>query len=347
MSPGDKNFPQQTGILAGLREQIDTLDAEIIDEEANLYDAKRDKAREWMGVLLEGLLECSATGAVVATSGRTIIECVPTDPTQPGLPRVRYSSHSQVELLVAEAERTIRKISTIGEAGVSFGSEAGVSFISDVGDETSQLPGGSGVGNVPGNPPSTPSLPTQAMPVQPNQPFTSSTLPTDRLSNPHEINDFGERNPYSQSQTYTPGQWSHLSLPDELLPANLAGPSVFTPPHPPRPLGLTRNIPGPPSSSSGSPVRPTLHQSAHGHLDIEEQMLLDAEIAKHLQDADGAGDVSMDEMQDVWYVAKTPSFLYRDFDGCYLGCWAQRPPGVHWFVTFVAGMAYRMTDHNF
>jgi len=286
MSTGDKNFSQQTGVLTGLREQINTLDAEIIDEEASLYDAKRDKAREWMGILLNGLLESSATGAVVATSARTIIDSVPTDPTQPGLPRARYSGHAQVELLVAEAERTIRKISTIGEAGISFGSEAGVSVISEDGGETSQLPSGSGVDDAPGNP-STLSPPIQPTPIQPIQPYPSSTLPNNRPSNSHEFNDFGEHNPYSQSQTYTPGQWSHLSLLDDPSPANTAGPSVLTPSHPPRPLGLTRDPPGLPSSSSGSQIRPTPHQLAQEILAVEEQILLDAEIAKHLQDADG------------------------------------------------------------
>ena len=385
MSPGDKNFPQQTGLLTGLREQIDALDAEIIDEEASFYDSKRDNVREWMGVLLGGLLECSATGAVVATSGRTIIDCVPTEPTQPGLPRAHYSGHSQVELIVAEAERTIRKISTIGEAGISFGSEAGVSFISDVAGETSQLPSGSGVGNVHGNPPSTLSLPIQPTPVQPIQPipvqpmpvqpiqpipiqpiqpipvqpipvqsmpvqpiqqmpvqpiqptpfqpiqpypsltlpnnrpsnphpvqpiqpYPSLTLPNNHPSNPHEVNDFGEYNPWSPPPTYTPGQWSHLSQFDE--PSNPAGPSVLSPSHPPRPLGLTRDVHGLASSSSSSAIRPTsTHQSAQERIVIEEQIMLDAEIAKHLQEEDGDGDIYTDEMQEAeWYVTGTLDF---------------------------------------
>ena len=306
MRPGDKSFPQQTGLLADLREQINTLDAEIIDEEASFYDAKRDNVREWMGVLLSGLLECSATGVVVATSSRTIIECVPTDPTQPGLPRARYSGHSQVELLVAEAERTIRKISTLGEAGVSF--------ISEVAGEISQLPNGSGVGNGPGNPPSTLSLPIQPTPVQPiqptpvqpTQPYLSSTLPNNRPSNSHEPNDSGEYNPYSPPQTYTPGQWSTLSQFNEPSPSNPAGPSVLSPSNPPRPLGLTQDIAGLASSSSSSAIRPTsAHQLAQERIAIEEQIMLDAEIARLLQEDDGDGD----EMQEAeWYVTGTLYF---------------------------------------
>lgn len=66
MSSLDKNLPQQTGILANLREQIRTLDVEIINGEAGLGDRKRVKAKEWMGVLFGGLLECSEKGVVVA-----------------------------------------------------------------------------------------------------------------------------------------------------------------------------------------------------------------------------------------------------------------------------------------
>ena len=313
MSSGDKNFRQQTYLLSGLRKQIRRLDVEIRDQEASLGDVKRDKAREWMGDLLGGLLECSVTGAVVATSARSIIECVPTEPTQPGLPRVHYSGYSQVELLVAEAEQTIGKISNIGVAGVSFGSEAGVPFNSEVGGETSQPSNGLGVGNIPGNPPSTLSLPIQPTPVQPIQIYASSTLPNNRPSDPHELNDFGEHNPFSQSQTYAAGQWSRLSLFDEPSPANPAGPSMLTPSHPPRLLGLTRDIPGLPSSSSSSAVRLTsTHRPLAQLIATEEQIMLDAEIARHLQDADSTGDIYTDEMQDTdWYVTGTLHFHVR------------------------------------
>ena len=321
-SSGDKNLRQQTRLLTGLREQIRTLDVKIVDEEASLGDAKRDKAREWTGDLLDGLLECSATGAVVAASARTIIECVPTDPTQPGLPRVHYSGHSQVELLVAEAEQTIRKISTVGEVDVSFGSEAGFSLISEVGDETSQPPNRLGVGNIPGNPSSTLSLP-----IQPIQYYASSTLPNNRPSDPHELKDFRDHhhNPHSQSPTYVPRQWPRLYPPDEPSPANPVGPSVLTPSHPPRPLDLTRDILGLSSSSSSSGIRPTsTHQLIQKFIAIEEQIILDAEITKHLQDADGAGDIYTDEVQDAnWYVTGISYFHLEAQTVAYQDVWPE------------------------
>ena len=211
MTSGEDYFRQQTKLFMNLREQIRTLDVKIMDEEASFGDAKRDKARELMDALFSGLLECSATGAVVATSGRAIVGCVPSDATQPGHPRAHYSGHPQVELLVAEAERTILRISTIGEAGISFGSEADVSFVSEAGDGTLQPPNGLPIGDAPGNAPPAPgpqieptptSSPVQPTPIptQSIQPSTSSNLPNNPPSNPHEPIDIAEFDPYFQSQ---------------------------------------------------------------------------------------------------------------------------------------------------
>ena len=204
MSPENKNLRQQTDLLMNLRDQIRTLDVEIMDEEANLSDWKRAKAREWMGVLFGGLLECSEKGAVVATFGRTIIGYVSTEKTQPGLPRAHYSGHSQVEPLVVEAERELHKIA----------------FVSGVGDGGQQPSSEFRIGDISGLPPT---------PTNPPQTYASSTLPNNPPNNPHELNDFGEYNPYSQSQSYTPGQRTRLSSLDQPPPATPTKSSVFAP----------------------------------------------------------------------------------------------------------------------
>jgi len=349
MSMGDKDYRQQTDILGNLREQVRTLDSQVMDEEASLGDLKRVKAREWMSALFGGLLGCSANGAVVATSGLSILECIPTDVTQPGLPRAHYSGHSQVELLLAEAERTLRKISSVSEAGVSFGSEAGVSVASEAGDRT---PNGSGVGDIPANPP--PSLPIQPTPIQPTptqpvQPFASSTHPNNPPSNLHELSDFGEYNPYPrpQSQTYAPGQWSHEPLP--------ASTSAFTPSHPPpRPLGLSRSTPGLAASFSSSSIQPSptpqLAQLAARLAATEEQIRSDAELAMCLQAVDDESDfyVESPEMQDSsWYVAERPPFLCQDLNRYPSGRSPRRPPGVYQFVAFVIGVVCWNLKYHF
>ena len=143
MSLGDKNFRQQIDLLSNLREQISTLDVEITNEEASLGDWKRTMAREWMGVLFGGLLECSKKGAVVATFGHTIVGHVPTEKTQPGRPRAHYSGHSQVGPLVVEAEQELHNIS----------------FVSEVGGGTPEPPSVSRIDETPGPPFLPPRLP--------------------------------------------------------------------------------------------------------------------------------------------------------------------------------------------
>ena len=230
MGSENKNLRQQTDLLMGLRDQIRTLDVEVMNEEASLGDWKRTKAREWMGVLFGALLECSEKGAVVATFGRTIIGYVSTEKTQPGLPRAHYTGHSKVEPLVVEAERELHKITFVGE----------------VGDESLQQSDEYHIGDIPGLPTSSPSSPVRSNPVHPFQPYASSTLPNNLPGNSNEVSDFGEYNPYSQPQTYAPGQRTRLSSFDQPPPTSPArssplvqypppqGGSGFTPGHKPR-----------------------------------------------------------------------------------------------------------------
>jgi DNA repair ATPase RecN len=64
MNPENKNLTQQTELLNGLRDQIKSLDSEIMTEEAALGDAKRKIAREFMALKFGGLLELSQKGTV-------------------------------------------------------------------------------------------------------------------------------------------------------------------------------------------------------------------------------------------------------------------------------------------
>jgi len=180
MSLENRNFQQQTDLFMSLCEDVRALDVKIVDEEASLGDWKRVKAREWMGALFGGLLECSEKGSVAATSGRAIIECLPTDMTQPGLARAPYSGHSRVGRLVAEAERKLQRI----------------------------------LEDIPGLSPSPPSLSILQTPKQPTQTHASSSVHKNPRSDLYD-SDFGEYNPHPQSQAYTPGQQTRLSSVDK------------------------------------------------------------------------------------------------------------------------------------
>jgi hypothetical protein len=64
MGSEHKNLAMQTDLLAQLKDQIRTLDTEIITEEAAIGDFKRRTTREWMALKFGGLVECTEKGTV-------------------------------------------------------------------------------------------------------------------------------------------------------------------------------------------------------------------------------------------------------------------------------------------
>lgn len=64
MSAENKNFQSQADSLNRLREEIRTMDAEVLNEEASLGDFKRSSTKHWMGTKFGALLECSTKGTV-------------------------------------------------------------------------------------------------------------------------------------------------------------------------------------------------------------------------------------------------------------------------------------------
>lgn len=206
MAIDHKNLRQQTDLSLGLREHINAIDTEILKEEASVGHWKRVKAREWMGVLFGGLLECSEKGAIVATFGRAIAGYVSTEKTQPGLPRAFYSDKPQVASLVVEAERRLGRVSFVGEVGV----------------KAERPPYEYQAGNVPRHPPSYSSPVVQQIPTHPHQPYAShrDSIVSNPASQPYEADDFGAYGAHQRSQTYTPGQ--HSYPPDQTSPISPA-----------------------------------------------------------------------------------------------------------------------------
>ena|SRR6266576_1000259 len=64
MSPENKNLLSQQETLNRLRNEIRSLDADIIAEESALGDFKRSQVKTMMGLKFGGLLECSEKGIV-------------------------------------------------------------------------------------------------------------------------------------------------------------------------------------------------------------------------------------------------------------------------------------------
>lgn len=67
MSPEHKNLTIQMDTLNKLRDEMHTLDGEIVREEAELGDYKRKCTKDWMGFKFGGLVECCEKGVVRAS----------------------------------------------------------------------------------------------------------------------------------------------------------------------------------------------------------------------------------------------------------------------------------------
>lgn len=72
MNPENKNLQQQTDLLNRLRDEIRTMDADIMAEEANLGDFKRSSVRSWMGRKFGALQECCEKGTVRGLHDRLV-----------------------------------------------------------------------------------------------------------------------------------------------------------------------------------------------------------------------------------------------------------------------------------
>ena len=64
MSHDSKHYAMQTDILNRLQDDIQTLDSEIMTEEAALDKFKRSATKVWMGLKFGGLVECCQKGTV-------------------------------------------------------------------------------------------------------------------------------------------------------------------------------------------------------------------------------------------------------------------------------------------
>ncbi|KAJ4471984.1 hypothetical protein J3R30DRAFT_3522422 [Lentinula aciculospora] len=110
MSPEHKNLGVQTDTLNRLRDEIRSMDSEIMSDEAALCDYKRSKTKAWMGLKFGGLLECCEKGTIIGEFGRLVINEIPEETTQPGMPRTMYMNHQKVNSLLTDATRCVDEV---------------------------------------------------------------------------------------------------------------------------------------------------------------------------------------------------------------------------------------------
>ncbi|PPQ78454.1 hypothetical protein CVT25_011849 [Psilocybe cyanescens] len=174
MSPEHKNLGMQTELLNRLRDEIRTMDSDIMTEEAALGDFKRSATRAWMGLKFGGLLECCEKGTIAAEFGKMIISEISEEVTQPGLPRSLYYGQSKTENLVAEASRCINEVvlSTVPSVGSRDRRHYEQSF-SDAPQQQQELPSQA---DYPPNSPTGAWNEAKPQPPAPMQPTTSDYL---------------------------------------------------------------------------------------------------------------------------------------------------------------------------
>ncbi|EGN94471.1 hypothetical protein SERLA73DRAFT_77862 [Serpula lacrymans var. lacrymans S7.3] len=131
MSPEHKNLSAQTDMLNRLRDEIRSMDTDIMAEESDLGDFKRKCTKNWMTLKFGGLAECCEKGAIVGELGKDILTEIPDDVTQPGLPRSYYSGQSRVNSHVAEIQRRIGQVVFSGTPSSSPDGETGSTLLSD------------------------------------------------------------------------------------------------------------------------------------------------------------------------------------------------------------------------
>ncbi|KAJ3889180.1 hypothetical protein GG344DRAFT_52145 [Lentinula edodes] len=110
MSPEHKNLGVQTDTLNRLRDEIRSMDSEIMSDEASLGDYKRSRTKAWMGLKFGGLLECCEKGTIIGEFGRLVINEIPEETTQPGMARPMYMNHQKVNSLISDATRCVDEV---------------------------------------------------------------------------------------------------------------------------------------------------------------------------------------------------------------------------------------------
>ncbi|KDQ53865.1 hypothetical protein JAAARDRAFT_209648 [Jaapia argillacea MUCL 33604] len=104
MTPGFNDALEQTDKWRRLQQELDGLDLQIGDEEADFSEFKRSTARLWMEKLLNGLVECSVKGKIVGDSGIKAVQEISSEPPSASNP---YRGYGNTEAIFKEAERRL------------------------------------------------------------------------------------------------------------------------------------------------------------------------------------------------------------------------------------------------
>ncbi|SJX66385.1 related to LSP1-primary component of eisosomes [Sporisorium reilianum f. sp. reilianum] len=110
MGPENKELMKVTSQLKDMRGEMEGLHIEVMNEEAAIGDFKRRTVREALGIKSGALLEMAEKLTIVAEISKLMLDEIPLQPTQPGMPRAEYYGFAKTESLLQEATRAIADV---------------------------------------------------------------------------------------------------------------------------------------------------------------------------------------------------------------------------------------------
>ncbi|SNX87784.1 related to LSP1 - primary component of eisosomes [Melanopsichium pennsylvanicum] len=110
MGPENKELMKVTAQLKDMRGEMQGLHIEVKNEEAAIGDFKRRTAREALGIKSGALLEMAEKLTIVAEISKLMLEEIPLQHTQPGMPRAEYYGFAKTESLLQQATRCIADV---------------------------------------------------------------------------------------------------------------------------------------------------------------------------------------------------------------------------------------------
>ncbi|KAM0754430.1 hypothetical protein T439DRAFT_321466 [Meredithblackwellia eburnea MCA 4105] len=110
MKEENKDLPMATTKLHEMKQEMVGLENTVINEESKLSDFKRSATKEAMSLKLGAMLELAEKTVIIGELGKLIVDEIPTERTDPGMPRANYHGFDRTEVHMNEAVRCLGEV---------------------------------------------------------------------------------------------------------------------------------------------------------------------------------------------------------------------------------------------
>ncbi|GAA96575.1 uncharacterized protein L969DRAFT_94964 [Mixia osmundae IAM 14324] len=133
MSSENKDLPAATQRLQELKQEMVGLEHAVNNEDARLYDYRRDTTREAMSLKLGAMLELAEKMTVIAEMSKLLIAEIPRDRSLVGSTRPYYEGFPETERVMQEAQTCLQTVvfNPIAGQGLPSGAAAEMSYDED------------------------------------------------------------------------------------------------------------------------------------------------------------------------------------------------------------------------